>query len=197
LRAIINTAITQAGGISSHTIVSCGAQTCDPNETGSGPLFANKSILLKVSPRSQKTGYYGEITRTVVKGRASESLRRLYHTVAASQELACSHLTDGQRASDVHRTVAAFFEEQGYHTKRRGGRHQGFFHNTGYGLGLENREHPRISQTSPHKLRAGQTITIGPGLYYSEIGGVRLKDVIHITRHKPQNLTKFEKVLEI
>ncbi len=197
LRSIINTAVIQAGGVASHTIVSCGAQSCDPNGSGSGPLFANKPIIIEVLPRSQKTGYYGDITRTVVKGRATETLRRLYHTVATAQELAFSKLTDGHRASKVHRAIAAFFHEQGYQTRRRGGRIQGFFHSTGNGLGLESAEYPRITPTSRDTLRAGQIVTIGPGLYYSELGGVRLKDVACLTKSKPRNLTKFEKILEV
>jgi len=197
LRSIINTAVIQAGGIPSQTIVASGVQACDPNESGSGPLFANRPIILKALLRSQKTGYHGAITRTVVKGRASEALRALYHTVAAGQELACAQLRDGQRASEVHRAVAAFFAEQGYETRRRDGRIQGFFHSVGFGVGLESSEYPRISATSRDTLRAGHAVTVGPGLYYADMGGVRLKDVVYVTKAKARNLTKFEKVLEI
>src|SRR6185503_21097734 len=92
LRAIIDTAIVQAGGLASHTIVACGIQGCDPHERGFGPLRANEAIILDVFPRSQKTGYFGDITRTVVKGRASEPLRKLYHTVERGQDIAFEEL---------------------------------------------------------------------------------------------------------
>jgi Xaa-Pro aminopeptidase len=74
---------------------------------------------------------------------------------------------------------------------------QGFFHGTGHGLGLEIHEAPRVSPTTNDVLRSGQVVTVEPGLYYPEVGGVRLEDVALITRTGTKNLTKFEKVLGI
>ena len=88
LRAVIDTAILQAGGLAAHTIVSGGKQGCDPHEEGYGPLRAHEPIILDIFPRSQKTGYFGDITRTVVRGRASEAVRKLYDTVLQGQKLA-------------------------------------------------------------------------------------------------------------
>jgi Xaa-Pro aminopeptidase len=197
LRAIIDTAIVQAGGLVSHTIVACGVQGCDPHERGYGPLRANEAIILDVFPRSQRTGYFGDITRTVVKGRASEELRKLYHTVERGQELAFDELRKNTRGRDVHQRVADFFEREGYKTGKRGGHMQGFFHGTGHGVGLELHETPRVSKTSTDILRRGHVVTVEPGLYYPNIGGVRLEDVALITENGARNLTKFEKVLEV
>src|SRR5438093_1780886 len=80
LRAIIDIAIIQAGGLAAHTIVAGGKQACDPHERGHGILRAHEPIIIDVFPRSQKTGYYGDITRTVVKGRASQAVHQLYQT---------------------------------------------------------------------------------------------------------------------
>ncbi|HLP78530.1 MAG TPA: M24 family metallopeptidase, partial [Candidatus Paceibacterota bacterium] len=88
LRSIIDTAILQTCGLASHTIVAGGKQGCDPHESGHGPLFANEPVILDIFPRSQKTGYFGDITRTVVRGRASDALRKLYDTVFIGQSLA-------------------------------------------------------------------------------------------------------------
>jgi Xaa-Pro aminopeptidase len=74
---------------------------------------------------------------------------------------------------------------------------QGFFHGTGHGLGLEIHEAPRLSATSNDTLRAGHVVTIEPGLYYPELGGVRLEDVAYIAGNSARNLTKFEKTLEV
>ena len=73
LRAEIDTAILHAGGIPIGTIVAGGDQACDPHERGFGPLFANSLIILDVFPRDAKTGYFGDITRTVLRGRASDA----------------------------------------------------------------------------------------------------------------------------
>src|SRR2546427_6519848 len=88
LRSIVDIAIIQAGGLATHTIVAGGRQGCDPHEQGHGPLHADQPIIIDVFPRSQKTGYFGDITRTVVKGRASDALRKLYHLVAPAQDMA-------------------------------------------------------------------------------------------------------------
>src|SRR5688572_17946000 len=88
LRGIINTAIVQAGGLAANTIVAGGKQACDPHERGHGVLRANEPIIIDVFPRSQKTGYFGDITRTVVKGRATDAVRKMYFTVERGQEIA-------------------------------------------------------------------------------------------------------------
>ena len=118
LRAVIDTAILQAGGLASRTIVAGGRQGCDPHETGHGPLRANEPIILDIFPRSQKTGYFGDITRTVVRGRASEAVRKLYDTVLQGQKLAFNRMRPGVATREVHQEVKEFFERQGYHTGR-------------------------------------------------------------------------------
>ncbi|PYK97821.1 MAG: aminopeptidase P family protein [Verrucomicrobia bacterium] len=197
LRAIIDIAVIQAGGLSANTIVAGGKQGCDPHERGHGVLRAHQPIIIDIFPRSQKTGYFGDITRTVVKGRASEAIRRLYHTVARGQEIAFEKMEAGAPGAEVHDAVRRFFDKEGYKTGKRNGRMQGFFHGTGHGLGLEVHEAPRVGASSKDILRAGHVVTVEPGLYYPEIGGVRLEDVACITPDSPRNLTKFEKLLEV
>jgi Xaa-Pro aminopeptidase len=197
LRSIINVAIIQAGGLPSHTIVAGGSQACDPHEQGHGLLRAHQPIILDVFPRSQKTGYFGDITRTIVRGRASEAVRRLFETVWKGQEIALSKTRAATPASKIHGAVQEYFEKQGYKTCRKNGHMHGFFHGTGHGLGLEIHEAPRIAQTSTDVLKPGHVVTIEPGLYYPELGGVRLEDVACVTGNAPRNLTKFEKVFEI
>ena len=197
LRAIIDTAIVQAGGLASHTIVAGGNQGCDPHEKGFGPLRAHEAIIIDIFPRSQETGYFGDITRTVVRGRASESVKKLYATVQRGQQIAFDRMRVGVPTADVHKAVQEYFAKEGFKTGKHNGRMQGFFHGTGHGLGLEIHEAPRMGANSPGELKAGQVITVEPGLYYPGIGGVRLEDVAVISQNRPRNLTRFEKVLEI
>ena len=197
LRSVIDCAILQASGLAANTIVAGGRQACDPHERGYGPLRAHEPIIIDIFPRSQKTGYFGDITRTVVRGRASEAARKLYHTVFEGQKIAFNKIRAGALTTAVHKAVQQFFEQQGYQTGRRNGRMEGFFHGTGHGLGLEIHEAPRVGATSTGRLQPGHVVTVEPGLYYPEIGGVRLEDVALVTNNGARNLTRFEKVLEI
>jgi Xaa-Pro aminopeptidase len=197
LRGVIDCAILQACGLAANTIVAGGRQGCDPHERGYGPLRAHEPIIIDIFPRSQKTGYFGDITRTVVRGRANEAVRKLYDTVHRGQNIAFQKIRANAPTGDAHRAVREFFEQQGYQTRRHHGRMEGFFHGTGHGLGLEIHESPRVGANSIGKLQPGHVVTVEPGLYYPEIGGVRLEDVALVTNNGARNLTRFEKVLEI
>ena len=197
LRAIIDTAVIQAGGLPAHTIVAGGEQGCDPHERGHGVLRANEPIILDCFPRSQKTGYFGDITRTVVKGRASEMVRKMYATIAHGQDIAFEKMRAGIPGKEIHDAIQSYFESQGFKTGKVDGRMQGFFHGTGHGVGLEIHEAPRVSGASPDILKSGHVVTVEPGLYYAGVGGVRIEDMAHVTRDGARNLTKFEKVLEV
>jgi Xaa-Pro aminopeptidase len=197
LRAVIDCAILQACGLAANTIVAGGKQACDPHERGHGRLRANETVIIDIFPRSQKTGYFGDITRTVVRGRANETVRKLYDTVLQGQKIGFEKIRAKVKTADVHKAVQKFFAQQGYKTGRSDGHMEGFFHGTGHGLGLEIHEAPRMGATSTGELKAGHVVTVEPGLYYPEIGGVRLEDVALVTASGAKNLTRFEKVLEI
>jgi Xaa-Pro aminopeptidase len=197
LRAVIDCAILQVCGLAGNTIVAGGRQGCDPHERGFGKLRANEPVIIDIFPRSQKTGYFGDITRTVVRGRASEAVRKLYDTVLQGQKIGFEKIRAKVRTADVHKAVQKFFVQQGYRTGRHDGHMEGFFHGTGHGLGLDVHEAPRMGASSTEMLRPGHVVTVEPGLYYPEIGGVRLEDVALVTAGGAKNLTRFEKVLEI
>jgi len=198
LRAVIDCAILQANGLAANTIVAGGKQGCDPHERGHGPLRAHEPIIIDIFPRSQKTGYFGDITRTVVRGHASEGVRKLYATVLHGQKIGFEKIRAKVKTAEVHKAVQQFFVQQGYKTGRHNGRMEGFFHGTGHGLGLEIHEAPRMGATSTEKLRPSHVVTVEPGLYYPDLGGgVRLEDVALVTTNGAKNLTRFEKVLEI
>ncbi|HUR44423.1 MAG TPA: Xaa-Pro peptidase family protein [Candidatus Saccharimonadales bacterium] len=197
LRSVIDTAVLQAGGLPANTIVAGGKQGCDPHERGRGRLFAHEPIILDVFPRSQKTGYFGDITRTVVRGRASETVREMYDAVERAQDLALQTMRSRVSCRLIHEKLVSFFEKEGFKTGRVNGRMQGFFHGTGHGLGLELHEDPTMNASAERVLQSGHVVTVEPGLYYPEVGGVRLEDVAVVTSTKPRNLTQFEKTLEV
>src|SRR6266536_288451 len=144
LRAEIDSAILRAGGVPTGTIVAGGDQACDPHERGFGPLYANSLIVLDVFPRDAKTGYFGDMTRTVLCGRASDAQRKLWNTVKAGQALALKKVKAGVDGMAIHKAIQEFFASRGFPTGIRKGRRVGFFHGTGHGLGLEIHEHQRL-----------------------------------------------------
>lgn len=196
LRSAVNTRIMAEGCVPSHTICAPGDQAVDPHEEGRGPIRAHSPVVMDIFPRAEKTGYFGDLTRTVVRGRASARLHEVYAIVHAGVRLGHSRVRDGADGQKIHEEIQALFERQGYKTGMRGGRMQGFFHGTGHGLGLEIHEAPSIGKR-PSILRAGHVVTVEPGLYYLGLGGVRIEDVALVTKTGSRNLTRVPKVLEI
>jgi len=194
LRAEIDSTILRAGGIPTGTIVAGGDQACDPHERGFGPLYANSLIILDVFPRDAKTGYFGDMTRTVLRGRASDAQRKLWETVKAGQTLALKKIKAGVDGMAIHKAIQKFFAERGFPTEVRKGRRVGFFHGTGHGLGLDIHEHPRLQKVT---LKARQVLTVEPGLYYPGLGGARQEDVVIVTKTGCKILSRFPKRLEI
>ena len=163
VQAQIRMEAARRGFEASHPIVAGGVQGCDPHERGHGKLKANQLIILDIFPRDLHSGYWGDMTRTVVKGRASEAQHRLFETVRQAQRLAISKFHHGIDGKKVHQAVEEFFKSKNYITENAGGRYRGFFHGTGHGLGLEIHESPRVSSVS-QKLCSGNVVTIEPGL---------------------------------
>src|SRR5213083_1384546 len=188
LRAEVDSAILHAGGIPNGTIVAGGDQACDPHERGFGALYADSLIILDVFPRDAKTGYFGDMTRTVVRGRASEAQRKLWETVKAGQALALKNIEAGVDGMTIHKAIQQFFASRGLPTEIRKGRRVGFFHGTGHGLGLEIHEHPRLQKVV---LKERQVVTVEPGLYYPGVGGARQEDVVLVSKTGCRILSRF------
>ena len=196
LRAAVNTRIMAEGCVPSHTICAPGDQAVDPHEEGHGPIRAHQPVVMDIFPRSERTGYFGDLTRTVVRGRASERLKEVYALVHEGVRLGHRRVRDGAEGQAIHREIQALFDARGYKTGRLNGRMQGFFHGTGHGLGLEIHEPPSIG-IRPSTLRAGHLVTVEPGLYYLGLGGVRIEDVALVTEKGSRNLTRAPYVLEV
>ncbi len=182
--------------VAQHTIVACGVQGVDPHNEGSGPLKANEPIVMDVFPQHATSRYFADITRTVVKGHASPKVKKMFEAVKQGQELAFSMIRDGVDGSAVHRAILDVFTQLGFQTGEQDGRMQGFFHGTGHGVGLEIHESPRVG-TTPDILKAGMVVTVEPGLYYMDAGGMRIEDTVVVTADGCQVLTEAPKVLEV
>ena len=195
LRMEMEIAVVRAGGEArGDTIVACGDLACDPHERGRGALRAHQLIILDIFPRDARSGYFGDMTRTVIRGQASEAQRKIWDVCLKGQEMALQGMKPGASGREIHDAIKAFFAESGYPTEIKDGRWQGFFHGTGHGLGLEIHEHPRFSMT---EFQPGQVLTVEPGIYIPGLGGVRHEDVAVVTAKACRVMSNFPKELEI
>ncbi len=190
--ALIDAGCTCDGG---EPIVACGESTADPHFTGCGPIYANQAIIIDIFPRLKLERYFADMTRTVAKGEPEKALKEMYVAVKHAQEAALALLKAGVTCKEVHNLVCDIFEERGYGTLRKRSKN-GFIHSTGHGVGLDIHEKPSVGDND-YELRAGNVITIEPGLYDPEVGGVRLEDLVLVLKNGCENLTKLEKKLVI
>ncbi len=191
VRTVIDTTLIEHGCEAEGTIVACGKGSASPHWEGSGLILADEPIIIDIFPRNKRDRYYADMSRTVLKGKATERLSDMYESVLLAQEAAISMVKPGVRCSDIHNKVCEIFEEKGYATYKSGSS-VGFIHSTGHGVGLEIHEAPPVGERDV-VLEEGNVITIEPGLYYPDVGGIRLEDLILVTADGHENLTEMEK----
>lgn len=197
LKFAIEVACLEAGAVSTNTIVAGGDQACDPHERGSGPLRPHELIIVDVFPRVTRTGYHGDMTRTFLRGRASDAQRALVAAVRAAQLAALKKIRAGVNGRDVHRQCVAVFTARGFETKSTPRGSVGFFHGTGHGLGLAVHEPPRMSGAVDYILKKNSVVTVEPGLYYPGLGGCRIEDVVQVTAAGNKMLSRYHYTWEL
>ncbi|MDQ6993557.1 MAG: Xaa-Pro peptidase family protein [Mariprofundus sp.] len=196
VRRAIETFLIGKGAMPAHTIVACGRESSDPHNTGHGYIRANALIIIDIFPRLLSSGYWGDMTRTYVKGKATDEQKKIYNCVREGQDIGLSMITAGVDSASIHTAISKHFDAQGFKTGTVRGKQCGFFHGTGHGVGLDIHESPRVS-TRGDTLQSGQVVTCEPGLYYPHIGGVRLEDMVVVRDNGCDNLTRYKRHLEI
>jgi len=121
------------------------------------------------------------MTRTFCVGDPTETVSEWYDLTLEAQEAALDTIEAGVSGSDVHAAVCDIYEAAGRPTLRADeAAETGFIHTTGHGLGLDIHEEPRLSEEDI-QLEAGNVVTVEPGLYDPEVGGVRIEDLVVVT----------------
>jgi len=190
VRTAIQIACVKAGGFPADTIVAGGDQACDPHCRGTGALKPHELIIIDIFPRMFKTGYWGDMTRTFLRGEASDAQHNLVRAVADAQKAALRTIKAGVMANVPHGACQQVFAERDYVTELTPTGAVGFFHGTGHGIGLAIHEAPRVGAVK-RRLRKGAVITVEPGLYYPGLGGARIEDVVQVTDGKPRKLSNY------
>ena len=198
LRGEIDAELLRAGTMPADGTICAGAlQGAQPHNAGSGPLYADTPIVMDIFPRSLATGYWGDLTRTVVRGTASPTVARAFEAVLAARELGKRMLRRGAIPAEIHNAAADLMASRGFPTGENERGQYGFFHGLGHGVGLDIHEAPRLSPRNSEALKGGEIVTVEPGLYYPEWGGIRLEDMAFVTADGCRVLTGIETPFEI
>jgi Xaa-Pro aminopeptidase len=193
LIAAIESDLLSHGYGADGTIAAGGSAAADPHVSDSGHLPAGKGVILDVFPFGKQSRYFGDITRTFVVGEPNQAWQHMYDAVKAAHAKALSLVHPGANGRDIHRAVCQTLYDAGFGASTKGFERNGvptMIHGTGHGVGLAVHEAPRVSDIDI-ELREGDVITIEPGLYSAEEGGVRLEDTVLLTPDGYRNLTDY------
>jgi Xaa-Pro aminopeptidase len=187
----IEVTLLRHGCTLADTIVAGGADAADPHERGSGPLRVDEPVVVDVFPRSKTTGYHADTTRTFLVGDPSPTVREWFAVVDEARRAALAAVEPGATGADVHAAACDVIEDAGHPTLRSDpSTETGFIHSTGHGVGLDVHELPSVGP-SGGELEAGHVLTVEPGLYDPEVGGVRIEDIVVVTEDGSENLTDY------
>jgi Xaa-Pro aminopeptidase len=181
-----------------EAIVACGSDAADPHDRGSGPLRAHESIIVDIFPWNKRTKYHADMTRTFCRGEpADETVREWYDLTQEAKEAALAAVEPGTTGESVHAAACDVYEDAGEPTLRTDPTTEvGFIHSTGHGLGLDVHELPSVA-TKAGELEPGHVITIEPGLYDPDVGGVRIEDFVVVTEDGYENLADYDEHLVV
>jgi Xaa-Pro aminopeptidase len=185
-------------------IFAAGASGADPHNMGipGDVIKEGRLIVFDIFPQAE-TGYWFDLTRSFVIGRAEAKARQLFEAVYYAQSTTLDFLRDGVTGEEAMSKACHLIEERGYRTIREifEGKttsiSSGFNHSLGHGVGLTISERPYLDFLSKDPLRSGHVATVEPGVYSPHYGGVRIEDTVVITPRGADNLASVEKELEL
>jgi Xaa-Pro aminopeptidase len=193
----IEVTLLREGCALDETIVACGADAADPHDRGSGPLQPDEAIIVDIFPRDKAMKYHADMTRTFLVGDPSPEIREWYDLTAEAKAAALDAVEPGATGADVHDAVCDVYEDAGESTLRADeSTETGFIHNTGHGVGLDVHEQPLVGPGGD-ELEPGHVITIEPGLYDPDVGGIRIEDIAVVTEDGYENLTDYPERLVV
>jgi Xaa-Pro aminopeptidase len=177
-----------ADGVSFETIVAAGANSAIPHHRPTDTVLAAGDFV-KIDFGALVCGYHSDMTRTFVLGPAAQWQLDLYELVAAAQQAGRDAVKPGVALREVDAASRQVIADAGYADC--------FTHGLGHGVGLEIHEAPGISAAAAGTLLAGSAVTVEPGVYLPDRGGVRIEDTLVVGEAAPDLLTQFPKELAI
>jgi Xaa-Pro aminopeptidase len=169
-----------------ETIVATGTRTALPHAHPTSRSIGNDDLLL-IDVGATQEGYASDMTRMLHLGRKSRKIEQMYRAVLEAQLAGVDAVRAGVTAGHVDKAAREVLKKYGLD--------RAFTHSTGHGLGLEIHEPPRLGRGDKTPLEAGMTITIEPGAYVEDFGGIRIEDTVLVTSNGCEVLTPTPKEL--
>jgi Xaa-Pro aminopeptidase len=169
-----------------QTIVASGKRSALPHGIASGKKI-RKNEFVTLDFGAVYDGYTADLTRTVMVGKANRKQKQVYSTVLKAQQLSIGKARAGMKACDLDGVARRVIKRAGY------GKY--FGHGLGHGIGLQVHDNPAVNPTNQQRLEPGMVVTIEPGIYIPNWGGVRIEDDVLITQKGCRVLNKAEKNL--
>ena len=199
VRAAIDVWLLERGYTNPSSIIACGGQAADCHNLGSGPLLTELPIIVDIFPRNRETLYNGDCTRTVVHGRIPDEAHKMRAAVADAKARGIAACRAGVTGQAVHEATTAAITSHGYSLGLPGAddpdEYCAMTHGTGHGVGLDVHEPPLLDKGGP-ELVVGDAVTIEPGVYSRSAGGVRLEDLVIVTKDGCENLNRLHEELD-
>lgn len=170
------------------TICASGIRSSMPHGVASDKVI-EKGDFLTLDFGCVLDGYCSDMTRTVAVGEASQRQKEIYDIVFNAQKACLDMLKAGVSCFEADKAARDVIVNAGYGDC--------FGHGTGHGVGVEIHEAPNLSPKSEDVLEVGNVVSVEPGIYIEDFGGVRIEDLVQICEHNAQNLTKSKKDLLI
>ncbi len=199
VRAMVDHWLLDRGYTNPPSIIAGGPIGADCHDLGHGELRTGQPVIVDVFPRNRETLYYGDCTRTVVHGDVPDDLRRMHAAVCKARRAGIEAVRAGVTGEAVHRATIGVVQGEGYATGLPAPdaplSYCAMVHGTGHGVGLDCHEPPLLDFLGP-PLLAGDAVTIEPGLYRRDLGGVRVEDMVIVTPDGCTNLNHLPETLD-
>ena len=201
IRAAVEQTLRDHGCETDPPIIACGPQSAQGHELGSGPIQPGQPLVCDIFPRDRASRMYADMTRTYCFGPAPEWLAHMHATVLEALQRSTDAIAPGVRGRDVWNVACDVIEGGGYRTTRGLGPgerlDEDFFHGLGHGVGIDVHEEPGMSLGEGDVLAVRDVVTVEPGVYRKDRGGVRLEDLVLVTGSGHEVLTDFDYELEV
>jgi Xaa-Pro aminopeptidase len=199
LMAAAQAALNEIGYGCEDMIVAGSPDCWMPHYRGEGAIRANAPVIIDIFPRGRVSRYHGDLTRTIVVGEVPDEVRRMHQVVLQALDAAIAMIRPGVTGRAVNDEVCRVLKEGGF-----GAAYESFkapegtpmmIHSTGHGVGLDVHELPNLRPTDV-PLEEGDVVTVEPGLYLKDLGGVRVEDTGIVTADGFRNFTSINRSLD-